>query len=70
MFSFEFFAMRQQEIEDFIDALITTSDPNDYFNQRAAAMYVRLDLDSLTSDEVEYIEREVSKRCQCTLDSI
>lgn len=70
MFSFEFFAMRQQEIEDFIDALITTSDPNDYFNQRAAAMHVGLDLDSLTSDEVDYIEREVNKRCQLALDSI
>ena len=64
MFSFEFFAMRQQEIEDFIDVLATTDDPNDYFNQRAAAMYVELDLDSLTSDDIEYIEREVNRRCQ------
>lgn len=64
MLPFEFFAMRQQEIEDFIDALATTDDPNDYYNQRAAAAYAKLDLDSLTSDEVDYIEREVFKRYQ------
>ena len=64
MFPFEFFAMRQQEIEDFIDALAATSDPNDCSNQCAAAMCAKLDLGSLTSNEVYYIEREVSKRYQ------
>lgn len=64
MFPFEFFAMRQQGIEDFIDALSATSDPNDYSNQCAAATCAKLDLSSLTSDEVDYIEREVSKRYQ------
>jgi hypothetical protein len=64
MFCFEFFAMRQQGIEDFIDALAATSDPNDYSNQCAAATCAKLDLGSLTSEEVNYIEREVSKRYQ------
>ena len=62
MSCFEFFAMRQQGIEDFIDALAATSDPNDYSNQCAAAQCAGLDPNTLTSDEIEYIEREAAKR--------
>ena len=60
--AFNAYAYRQQQIEDFIDVLATSDDPNDYHNQRAASMCVGLSLNSLTSDEVEYVEREVAKR--------
>ena len=60
--AFSAYAFHQQQIEDFIDALAATSDPNDYSNQCAAAQYAELDLDTLTSDEIEYIERETAKR--------
>ena len=60
--AFSAYAFHQQQIEDFIDALASTSDPNDYSNQCAAAQYTGLDLDTLTSDEIEYIEKETAKR--------
>lgn len=60
--AFSAYAFHQQEIEDFINALAATSDPNDYSNQRAAAQCSGLDVNSLTSDEIDYIEREVAKR--------
>ena len=60
--AFNAYAFHQQQIEDFINALAATSDPNDYFNQYAVAQCVGLDLDTLTSDEIKYIEREVAKR--------
>lgn len=60
--AFNAYAYRQQQIEDFINALAATSDPNDYSNQCAAAQCAGLDPNTLTSDEIEYIEREVAKR--------
>lgn len=60
--AFNTYAFHQQQIEDFINALAATSDPNDYFNQYAVAQCVGLDPDTLTSDEIKYIEREVAKR--------
>ena len=60
--AFNAYAFHQQQIEDFINALAAKSDPNDYFNQYAVAQCVGLDLDTLTSDEIKYIEREVAKR--------
>lgn len=60
--AFSAYAFHQQQIEDFIDALAATSDPNDYSNQCAAAQCAGLDPNTLTSDEIEYIEREVAKR--------
>ena len=60
--AFSAYAFHQQQIEDFIDSLAATSDPNDYSNQCAAAQCTGLDLDTLTSDEIEYIERETAKR--------
>lgn len=60
--AFNAYAYHQQQIEDFIDVLAASDDPNDYHNQHAAAMCVDLDMNSLTSDEVKYIEREVAKR--------
>lgn len=60
--AFSAYAFHQQQIEDFINALSATSDPNDYSNQCAAAQCSGLDPSSLTADEVEYIEREVARR--------
>ena len=60
--AFNAYAFHQQQIEDFINALAATSDPNDYSNQCAAAQCVGLDPNTLISDEIEYIEREVAKR--------
>lgn len=60
--AFSAYAFHQQEIEDFIEVLAATDDPNDGNNQIAAARCIGLDPRSLTSDEIKYIEREVAKR--------
>ena len=57
--AFNAYAFHQQQIEDFINALAATSDPNDYSNQCAAAQCAGLDMNTLTSDEIEYIEKKV-----------
>ena len=62
--AFNAYAYHQQKIKDFINALAATSDPSDYSNQCAAARCAGLDPNSLTSDEIEYIEKEVAKRWQ------
>ena len=60
--AFGAYSYHQQQIEDFIDVLAASDDPNDQHNQYAAARCVELDPGSLTSDEMAYIEREVAKR--------
>ena len=60
--AFSAYAFHQQQIEDFIDVLAAADDPNDRYEQLAAARCVGLDPSSLTSDEKEYIEKEVVKR--------
>ena len=60
--AFSAYAYHQQEIEDFIEVLSASDDPNDSHEQYAAARCIGLDPNSLTSDEIEYIEREVAKR--------
>lgn len=60
--AFNAYAFHQQQIEDFINVLAATSDPNDYSNQCTAAQCAGLDPNTLTSDEIKYIEREVAKR--------
>jgi hypothetical protein len=62
--AFNAYAYHQQGIEDFINYLVSAGDPNDFYAQRAAAQAAHLDMNSLTSDEIEYIEREVAKRWQ------
>lgn len=59
---FSAFALYTQTIEDFIDVLAATNDPNDEDIQYAAAAQVGLNINSLTSKEIEYIEREVARR--------
>lgn len=60
--AFSAYAFHQQQIEDFINALAETNDPNDFDNQSAAALAANLNIDSLTVQERNYIESEVAKR--------
>lgn len=60
--AFSAYAFHQQQIEDFIEVLAAADDPNDGYEQLAAARCVGLDPSSLTFDEKEYIEKEVAKR--------
>lgn len=60
--AFSAYAYHQQTIEDFINALANTHNPNDYEIQRHIAHQLSMNLDDLTDDEIEYIEREVAKR--------
>lgn len=62
--AFSAYAMRQQEIEDLIEALAATDNPNDYATQLSIYKALEFDSDTLTTDEVNYIEREVPRR-QC-----
>lgn len=52
--------VRKQMIDDFIEVLAATDDPNDYSNQMDAARCVGINLHDLTADEIEYIEEELS----------
>ena len=60
--AFNAYAYHQQKIEDFINTLAAFDNPNESANQYAAAQMVELNINSLTSDEIDYIEREVTKR--------
>lgn len=60
--AFSAYTYHQQQIEDFITVLANQDNPNDGDIQMQAAQYVGLDPNSLTSDEIEYIEREVANR--------
>ena len=59
---FNMYACHTQTIENFIDKLAATDDPNDYPTQVVCASSVGLCFNSLTSSEKEYIEKEVAKR--------
>ena len=56
------YTYHQQKIEDFINALAASPDPNDYSAQREIAWSVGVRMDDLTDAEIDYIEREVAKR--------
>ena len=60
--TFNMYACHTQTIDNFIDKLAATADPNDYTTQVICATIVVLCLNSLTSYEREYIEKEVAKR--------
>ena len=60
--AFSAYAFRQQQIEDLVDALAAADDPNDYATQLSIYRALDFDSDTLTTDEVNYIEREVSRR--------
>ncbi len=60
--AFSAYAVRQQQIEDIINALAKAVDPNDFELQCSIYQTLNFDSDTLTIDEVEYIEREAARR--------
>lgn len=61
--AFSAYAQRTQQIEDIIQKLSTVNDnPNDFLVQQSIFRAVGIDSDTLTNQEIEYIEREVSRR--------
>ena len=60
--AFACYAMHKDAIEAFINQLIFTDDPNDTDTQRELAYGVGLDWQMLTDDEIEYIEKETTRR--------
>jgi len=60
--AFACYAIHKDAIEAFIYRLARASEPNDTDTQREIADEVGLNWQMLTPDEIEYIEREVSRR--------
>lgn len=60
--AFSAYAQHQQSIEDFINALAATDDPNDEWVQRRLAIDLNINLDRLSASEIKYIEEETAKR--------
>ena len=60
--AFSAYAHHQQLMDDFIEVLAASDDPNDVYNQYEAARCVGLDINSLTMEDIQYMEREVAKR--------
>ena len=61
--AFSAYAFRQQQIEDVIAALVNSDDdPNDELVQQNAFSIAGIDGDSLSDDEITYIEREVARK--------
>lgn len=60
--AFSAYTFRQQQIEDVIAALVNSDDPNDDLVQQNAFSTAGINGDSLTDDEVTYIEREVARK--------
>ena len=61
---FACYAIHKQSIEDFINMLSKEDDPQDPVVQCHCAVQCCLDWSCLSSDEIKYIEREVSRRWQ------
>lgn len=57
-----FFGMmvREEILNDFVEVLLATDDPNDSVNQRESARCVGLDWTTLTSDEINYLEDKLN----------
>ena len=62
--AFNAYAYHQTCIDDYVDRLAAADDPNDSMTQANLLYAVGLSPDALTSDDMEYIEREVNRRCQ------
>jgi hypothetical protein len=52
----------RQKIEDFINKLAATPNPNELATQHRVAHEVGINLEHLTSYDISYIEKEVAKR--------
>jgi hypothetical protein len=60
--AFNMYAQHQQSIEDAIDMLAAADDPNDPRTQMEIFCRVGIKTEYLTPAEIDYIEKEVSKR--------
>lgn len=60
--AFTCYAMHTQAIEDIIEDLVNSIDPNDYNIQQKIFQKHGVNMSSLTMQEIQYIEREVSKK--------
>ena len=60
--AFSSYAYSQQQIEDFINLLAQSNDPNDPWEKDRISYQVGINLDHLSRSEIEYIEEEVAKR--------
>ena len=61
--AFSAYAFREQQLMDIIQQLSTIDDdPNDFLVQQKIFSEIGIDSDSLTNQEIMYIEREVSRR--------
>ena len=60
--AFACYAMHKDAIEAFIYRLAREADPNNTDTQREIADEVGLNWQLLTPDEIEYIEKEVSRK--------
>lgn len=61
-FAYTCYAMHTQAIEDVINELAREPNPNNAERQRAICAAYGINLDALTSQEIQYMEREVAKR--------
>ena len=52
--------VRKQMIDDFIEVLAATDDVDDYYNQVDAARCVGINLNGLTTDEIDYIKEALN----------
>lgn len=60
--AFSAYAYHQTCIDDYIERLAVADDPNDSVTQTNLLYAAGLSPDALTSDDIEYIEKEVSER--------
>lgn len=60
--AFNVYAQHQQSVEDFTKMLVASPNPNDLQTQLFLLDQVGLQPDDLTDADIQYIEREATKR--------
>lgn len=60
--AFSAYTLHQQQIEDFINLLAGCKEPNDLLAQTIAYKKAKLDPNSLSKDDIQYIEYQVAER--------
>lgn len=62
--AFSCYTMRQQQIDEVVNLLAATEDPNDFETQCRIYDEVGIDSDTFTENEIQFIIREVARRCR------
>lgn len=62
--AFSCYAMRQQQIDEVVNLLAAAEDPNDFETQCCIYDEVGIDSDTFTENEIQFIIREVARRCR------